>query len=125
MNTTLKKPDYKGFGEHLQEYSDKGLPIDRKQMVELAEKYNCPLPGTEEWIKEGLHKPICGEPLFKALVFFNGDWSVGISSYSFELEIPKPEDKEHREEVRKLIKDLYVQLDGEFVPHVIFSDEDF
>ena len=61
----------------------------------------------------------------KAVAYFAGDWSVGISSYSFEMELPDTEmdDKEYREETRQLIKQLYTDLDGEFIPQIIFSDE--
>lgn len=58
----------------------------------------------------------------KATIYFSGDWSVGIGGYSYDMDIPtfQPED---REEIRKLIVDLYTELDGEFRPQVFFEDE--
>lgn len=58
----------------------------------------------------------------KAVAMFYGDPSVGISSYSFDLTVPDFE-PEYREETRKMIQELYTQLDGEFVCKVMFEDE--
>lgn len=60
----------------------------------------------------------------KVIIYFPGDWSVGIRAYSFDMNIPTFE-PEYREDTRKLIKDLYTLLDGEFVPQVFFEDEKF
>lgn len=60
----------------------------------------------------------------KVTIYFSGDWSVGISSYSYEMTIP-PFENEYRDETREMIKKLYTELDGEFSPHVIFEDETF
>ncbi len=38
------KADYKGFGEHLEEYNREGLPTDFKTLIRLAKQYNCPVP---------------------------------------------------------------------------------
>lgn len=62
----------------------------------------------------------------KATVIFNGDSSVGDRPYSYEMEIPDFEygcGLAYRDEVRKLIQELYKELDGEYIPHVIFEDE--
>ena len=48
-----KKPNYKGFGEHLQEVNESGIPTDIKYLTSLAKKYNTPLPNTKTWLKEG------------------------------------------------------------------------
>jgi hypothetical protein len=60
----------------------------------------------------------------KATIYFAGDYSVGISAYSYQMEIP-PFEPEYREETRKMIKDIYTELDGEFYPQVFFEDETF
>ncbi len=60
----------------------------------------------------------------KVTIYFAGDYSVGISSYTFEMTIPEFE-PEYREETRELIKALYTELDGEFYPQVFFEDENF
>lgn len=58
----------------------------------------------------------------KVIIYFPGDYSVGISSYSYEMTIPTFE-PEYREETRELIRTLYAELDGEFAPEVFFEDE--
>ncbi len=58
----------------------------------------------------------------KVVIHFEGDSSVGIFPYSFDMTIPEFE-PEYKEETRKMIKDLYTELDGEFVPKVWFEDE--
>jgi len=66
------------------------------------------------------------QSISRTTVYFHNDPSVGIQStyYSIELPIEKFEDEEHREEVRKLIQNLYTELDGEFAAtRVIFGDE--
>jgi hypothetical protein len=60
----------------------------------------------------------------KVTIYFSADPSVGIFPYSYEMEIPTF-DNEYREEIRKQIKDLYTELDGEFITKIIFSDEQF
>lgn len=40
-------PDYKGFGEHLEELKDNGLPTDISELINLANKYNTPIPITK------------------------------------------------------------------------------
>lgn len=44
MESTNKEPDYKGFGEHVTEWNEKGVPYGNKELVELAKKYNTPIP---------------------------------------------------------------------------------
>ena len=46
------EPDYQGFGEHLQAFTEAGAPIDRRLLLELAGKYNTPIPGTDFWKQE-------------------------------------------------------------------------
>ncbi len=58
----------------------------------------------------------------KATAVFDGDSSVGIFGYSFDMEVPEF-DEEFREEVRAKIKETYDWLDGEFTCQVYFSDE--
>jgi len=41
MNTT---PDYEGFVTHLREWEAKGIPWGHNDLVELAKKYNTPVP---------------------------------------------------------------------------------
>jgi len=60
----------------------------------------------------------------KVTICFNGDTSVGIFPYSYSMDIPEFE-PEYREYVRSAIKILYIELDGEFTPHVFFEDENF
>ena len=38
------EPDYKGFGEHLCEWWDLGVPYGLSDLVTLAKKYNTPIP---------------------------------------------------------------------------------
>lgn len=47
LNTEKKEPDYKGFGEHVSEWEEKGIPYGYKDLVELANKYNTPIP---KWV---------------------------------------------------------------------------
>ncbi len=58
----------------------------------------------------------------KVTIYFSGDPSVGIFSYAYSMEIPAFE-PEYREETRQMIKSLYAELDGEFMPQVWFEDE--
>jgi len=58
----------------------------------------------------------------KVTICFSGDSSVGIFPYSYEMTIPEFE-PEYRDETRKMIKDLYTELDGEFSPQIWFEDE--
>jgi len=37
-------PDYKGFGERLQDINDFGIPTSVKDLIDLANKYNTPIP---------------------------------------------------------------------------------
>lgn len=60
--------------------------------------------------------------IFFAIAYFHADPSVGIFSYSFKAEIPKPDD-EYREFTRDLLKKAYQEMDGEFSCTVFFSDE--
>ena len=53
-NFFMKKPDYMGFCLELANREANSLPIDRNVLIELASKYNTPLPGTVEWAQEGL-----------------------------------------------------------------------
>lgn len=55
-------------------------------------------------------------------IYFSGDWSVGIPCRYFEMEIPDQE-KEFLEDTRKLIRELYTELDGEETPEVYFENE--
>lgn len=60
----------------------------------------------------------------KAYIYFHGDPSVGIQSYWYEMQVPLHAlDEECREETRKWIKDLYIQLEGEHGCEVSFEDE--
>lgn len=43
-NNNKEKEDYKGFGEHLQDYESLSIPIGRKDLVRLAKQYNCKVP---------------------------------------------------------------------------------
>lgn len=52
MEDNNNKPDYKGFGEHLEEASSIGIPIDRQYLLDLSREYRTPVPGTAEWEKE-------------------------------------------------------------------------
>jgi hypothetical protein len=51
MESTNKEPDYKGFGEHVAEWDEKGIPYGNKELVELAKKYNTPIPTNESHTK--------------------------------------------------------------------------
>lgn len=69
---------------------------------------------------------------FSALIYFPGDPSVGIFSYSYKMELGQHlpdmfrDEPELRDEFREKIKTLYAEMDGESVPgYVTFSDEDF
>lgn len=62
----------------------------------------------------------------KAIAYFHNDPSVGIFSAYYEMELPfnEFEDSEHREEVRKQIKDFYTLIDNDMTcTYVYFSDE--
>ena len=39
-----EKADYRGFCREYRERADKGLPMDRTTMVEMAEKHHTPIP---------------------------------------------------------------------------------
>lgn len=52
MSNKKLKPDYKGFGEHLEGAKELGIPIDTKFLLKLAKQYNTPIPGSDEWKKE-------------------------------------------------------------------------
>ena len=58
----------------------------------------------------------------KAVAYFEGDPTVGIRSYYYELEVP-PFEEEYREHTRELVRHLYTQLDEEFGCQIIFNDE--
>lgn len=58
----------------------------------------------------------------KAMIYFYGDPSVGIQSYSFDVEIPSIS-LDDREFTRKQLMECYKQIDGDFTPMVIFDDE--
>ena len=40
----IPKPDYNSFYHQLREDSRRGIPTSIKDLVRLAEKYNCPIP---------------------------------------------------------------------------------
>jgi hypothetical protein len=42
-------PDYEGFGKHVAEWNEAGVPYGRNELVELAVRYGTPIPGTPEW----------------------------------------------------------------------------
>lgn len=42
------KPDYEGFVKEFDERMEKGLPIDRTTMEEMAERYHTPVPCDED-----------------------------------------------------------------------------
>lgn len=50
--TSTREIDYKGFGEHLSEWEDKGIPYGTRDLIRLARLYNTPIPGTAEYEKE-------------------------------------------------------------------------
>lgn len=52
MKEDNNEPDYKGFGEHLEEACDMGVPIDRQYLLDLSKEYRTPVPGTEAWNRE-------------------------------------------------------------------------
>jgi hypothetical protein len=61
-----------------------------------------------------------------AYAHFNNDPSVGMFPHGHTIELPfdKFENEEDRETCRKLIKEVYTQLDNESVcSWVVFSDE--
>lgn len=58
----------------------------------------------------------------KAMIYFYVDPSVGIASYSFDVEIP-PYSLDDREFTRGQLRECYKQIDGEYTPMVIFDDE--
>lgn len=65
------------------------------------------------------------ETTAKVTIYFHGDPSVGIFPYSYEMTIPRVVLVEWREDTRKQIAELYLQLDGEQRPDVFFDDETF
>ena len=50
--TPTTEPDYQGFGEHLEAFTQAGAPIDRSLLIDLAQRYNTPIPGTPSWESE-------------------------------------------------------------------------
>jgi hypothetical protein len=46
-----KKPDYEGFCLHLEEWEKIGIPHSLSDMIELAKKYNTPIPTLKEFEK--------------------------------------------------------------------------
>lgn len=38
------EPDWKGFGERLQDLEDAGAPISMSELIDLAHKYHTPIP---------------------------------------------------------------------------------
>ena len=38
------KPDYEGFCEHVEEWNGRGIPWGTSDLINLAEKYNTPIP---------------------------------------------------------------------------------
>ena len=44
MRKNNKEPDYKGFCEEFEERVERGFPIDKTIMVEMAGIYNTPIP---------------------------------------------------------------------------------
>lgn len=51
----VRECDYQGFGEHLMEVNEKGLPTDRSYLVRLSVLYNTPVPANGiEFTKEEL-----------------------------------------------------------------------
>lgn len=59
-----------------------------------------------------------------ATIYFHGDPSVGIQSYSFDVQIPETA-LDDREFTRGMLKECYKQIDGENTPMVIFNDENY
>lgn len=52
-----KKADYKGFGEHVAEYEEQGIPVGVSDLRRLARRYNTSIPklsesGELEWPDE-------------------------------------------------------------------------
>lgn len=47
-----KKPDYEGFGKHIRAWDEVGAPYGTKELMEIAELYGTPIPGSKEWHEE-------------------------------------------------------------------------
>lgn len=43
------QPDYAGFHDELEEREQRGFPIDRMTLREMAVRYHTPIPGTRRW----------------------------------------------------------------------------
>lgn len=48
----MLRPDYAAFGKQVEAWDEAGIPYGRKELVELAKKYNTPIPGTLSWERE-------------------------------------------------------------------------
>lgn len=48
-NVKPVSPDWIGFGESIEDYESNGLPIGFKKLIELADKYNTPIPKNINW----------------------------------------------------------------------------
>lgn len=48
---TTNEPDFIGFDDEMHERNELGLPICRDTLIEMAERYKTPIPGTPEWEK--------------------------------------------------------------------------
>ncbi len=93
------------------------------------ETLHCPKNGREEtreghkqeWANSIFHED---KPFTEATIYFHGDPTVGIMSYSFTAQVPKlTDDTEDREFIRAELKRAYTQIDAEFTPTVYFDDE--
>jgi hypothetical protein len=46
---SIIEPDYKGFGEHILEWDEKGVPYGNSDLLKLADRYHTPKP----FLKDG------------------------------------------------------------------------
>lgn len=50
-------PDYKGFGEHLLDWDEQGIPYGTQDLIRLAEEYHTPIPGSAAYQKQFASEP--------------------------------------------------------------------
>jgi hypothetical protein len=44
----IKKPNYKGFCLHIEEWNKKGIPYGITDLIKLAETYHTPIPNIKK-----------------------------------------------------------------------------